>query len=290
MHIGKTIPHSEFRIMRVVRTVSVVCLAIALIPVGTRAQEAGDPTLLRSHATLFGVGYHNLLDTYLSPLEYTGTEVRILREHARLTHLMNDRVAYQNTLQGYIAYCKSPTDDAKTISGMVDWTFAWRYQWQPSESLTLQAGPAIGTHLGFAYNTRNGNNPAQARIAVDAGLSAAASYRFQCLGKSFTARYQADLPLVGAMFSPNYTQSYYEIFSLGNYDHNICATHLFQAFNISQMLSLDMPLGNHTIRLGYLCNIRQSHVNHLKSHDWSHAFMLGYVKQFQLIKPNRKQP
>ena len=221
-------------------------------------------TRLRTHATLFGVGYHNLLDTYLSPSEYTGTTVRILREHNRHTRLMKGNIAMQNSLQGNLAYCKSPTEDAKDIAGGVDWTIAWRYQWSPRTNLKVLAGPMAAAHLGFVYNTRNGNNPAQARAAVE---------------------YQIEVPLIGLMFSPNYTQSYYEIFSLGQYDHNVCVTTPVQAFNLNQMLSLDLPVGTHVVRVGYQCGIRQSHVNHLKTHDWTHTFLVGYVKTFQLVKP-----
>ena len=36
-------------------------------------------------ATLYGAGFTNILDTYLSPMEYTGPEIRILRESMRMT-------------------------------------------------------------------------------------------------------------------------------------------------------------------------------------------------------------
>ena len=35
-------------------------------------------------ATLYGVGHTNILDTYLSPMEYTGPELRFLRESMRM--------------------------------------------------------------------------------------------------------------------------------------------------------------------------------------------------------------
>ena len=41
-------------------------------------------------ATLYGVGFTNILDTYLSPMEYTGPEIRILRESMRMTKLMRE--------------------------------------------------------------------------------------------------------------------------------------------------------------------------------------------------------
>ena len=42
-----------------------------------------DSTITRS--TLYGIGSTNILDTYLSPMEYKGAELRILRENRRAT-------------------------------------------------------------------------------------------------------------------------------------------------------------------------------------------------------------
>lgn len=37
---------------------------------------------------LFGAGHANVLDTYLSPLEYEGPEVRLMYENMRMTKLL----------------------------------------------------------------------------------------------------------------------------------------------------------------------------------------------------------
>ena len=39
-------------------------------------------------STLYGIGYTNILDTYLSPAEYKGMEARIVHERMRMTRMM----------------------------------------------------------------------------------------------------------------------------------------------------------------------------------------------------------
>jgi len=258
-------------------------LLLSLLTASLWAQDGNNPSM-RSHATLFGIGTTNKLDTYLSPQEYTGTEFRMAREHRRMTTLLDGRVGMQNMLQGNFASCKSPSNDGTTLSGMVEWSFAWHYHWKMGERLVIMAGPGTEIQAGCTYNMRNGNNPVQVQLSWDILASGAVEYTLPLFKRNIVLRYQANFPIAGLMFSPNYGQSYYEIFSLGHTDHNVCFTHPFQAVCFNQFVTADIPLGHHKLRAGYLCAIRQSKVNNLKYHSWSHLFMLGYVKYFQLLK------
>jgi hypothetical protein len=48
---------------------------------------------------------------------------------------------------------------------------------------------------------------------------------------------------------------------------------------------LDFPVGSNTLRLSYLADIQQSHVNHIKVHNYSHVLLIGFVKQLYSLHP-----
>jgi hypothetical protein len=152
------------------------------------------------------------------------------------------------------------------------------------DKLQLQAGAVGNVSLGIIYNTGNSNNPAQARARFSVMPTGAASYRFQLFRKTVTARYQLSLPLCGVTFSPNYGQSYYEIFARGNYDHNVVPTTLFSAPEWRQLLTVDAQLSRRfTLRIGYLGNMQQQKVNNLRQHVYTHRFLVGVTRQFSII-------
>lgn len=263
---------------------SCLLYGITILPAQENITDSLPPNRYSSRAILFGIGGQNQLDTYLSPYEYTGTEIRFFRESMRKTHWANYRISVQNIIQGSFAYTASPTKDGKAWGGDINWSIGWHYNWKVLPGLRLMAGGLVDMSTGFIYNTRNGNNPAQGKAAIQIAASGIAIYHFQVAKKTFTLRYQINFPIIGAMFSPNYGQSYYELFSLGHYDHNVCFTHPGNAPSVMNILTLDIPVSTATIRIGYLSDIRQSHVNSLKRHSWSNLFMIGYVKHFQLVK------
>ena len=84
-----------------------IFLLLLLLPfvLGGKAQEDSLQTnryVMR--ATLYGAGYTNILDTYLSPMEYTGPEIRILRESE------NDQIAERQRICAKSVSDKPVTD------------------------------------------------------------------------------------------------------------------------------------------------------------------------------------
>lgn len=238
---------------------------------------------LTSSVKMVGIGGTNILDTYLSAEKYHGTEIRYLSHTTRSTRVRNFTQILIH--QGDLSLSGNRADNNDEMAGMYNFQYAWRYNRNFLGSrLHVEAGAGIDFNLGFIYNLRNGNNPAQAKASLNIAPSAAVAYDFNISRHKFQVRYEVMAPLAGLMFSPNYGQSYYEIFNKGDYDHNIVPTTFVSAPSLRHMVSLDFPLWHTWFRIGYLGDFQQAKVNNLKYHTYSNMFMIGVVRHFSIIK------
>lgn len=268
--------------------------------VGLQAQEVEDRALqeLRTdsatrnrfitRATLYGVGFTNVFDTYLSPQEYTGVDFRISRESMRMTKWMNNRVSLQSFFQADLGYTHNKVDNNNAFSGLANWNYGLHYNFPITSNFKLLAGGLADINGGFVYNLRNGNNPAQARAYVNLDASGMAIWDLRIKNRPLTLRYQINLPLMGVMFMPNYGQSYYEIFTLGHWNGVINFTSLYNQPSLRQMLTVDFPVGRAKMRFAYIWDAQQSKINEIKTHTYSHVFMVGFVKEIYLLGNKKK--
>ena len=231
------------------------------------AQEPFTPE--RSVSTQIAIGHLNQLDTYLSNEKYYGTEWRFVSEVVRDSP--KHPLTYTLTHEGTFANTHNRADNANELSGHYDFAYSLMRKWT-----AIRAGMFANADIGFCYNTRtSANNPAQGYASLNIGPQVMAHCDFRLFNLPLRLTYQARIPLIGIMFSPNYGQSYYEIFNEGNHDHNIVLTSL-ATFQLRHQLSLDIPVAEHTsMRIGYLGDIRQATPNNLKQHQWYNAVIIG---------------
>ncbi len=242
------------------------------------------------HSTMIGVGASNVLDTYLSPYNFTGTDLRVQRETMRMTRLCHGRVANQSLIDINGAINGNRVGNIDEYAGGIRYSQGWFYHLHgtsivnplrsSSSVWNVAVGLSASAYLGCVYIDRSGNNPAQAKadITVDAGLMA--TYAMRLLRRQWLWRYQMAVPALGAAFSPRYGQSYYEAFMLGHYDRNVVLAHPFNMPSMRHRLTVDIPIGRAALRIGYVGQFNQSKFNSLKYHSYSHDFMIGFNKYF----------
>ena len=251
----------------------------------TLAQDTLRSNKVITNTQMLGIGAVNTLDTYLSPEEYTGTELRYISHSVREN---GSKLSRELVHQAQILSVRNRRENNNELGGFYNFQYNWQYalgQWNVGEGeLRLKVGGGVDTRLGFLYNMRNSNNPAQAYGQVNIAPNAVAAYRFRLRNLPFQLRYEVQVPLLGLAFSPNYGQSYYEIFTRDNYDHNLIVTSPISAPSLRQLLTLDFTVRHTTFRVGYLGDYQQAKINQLRQHVWSNLLVLGIVRKFSINK------
>ena len=259
------------------KAILIALACTVLSPMILHAQTDSDATPsapVKEKATMLAIGSADILDTYLSPELYSGTALSIMTTAAR--HRAGSPLTREQLWTIRFTDAENRAANSNHLGGFLNYQYSWRYR-IPCQQVDLQVGPMAEALLGGLYNTRNGNNPAQLYANAALGAVLTAGKDFTLFKKHIHARYHASMPLLGAAFTPQYGQSYYEIFTRGSYDHNIVVTSPTNAASLRHMLTLDIPVWRHTLRIGYLGEYRQRDANNIKTHDYAHMLIIGYV-------------
>ena len=239
-------------------------------------------TRFEERSLSLGGGYTNMIDTYLSPLRYSGPHVALLSECFSQAVAPSGRWFTQSLFALHGDYATPASGSGLTVGGMADYSYTWYYE-APLLSpqggkFRLLVGPQAQLRLGGIYNLRNSNNPAQLKLGVNLAASAMAKYTFSLWHTPMSVRLQTDLPLLGTAFGPDYGQSYYEIFYLGQSNGCVHMTSLHNNLSLRTNLSYDLQLRPCTLRLTLANDLYQWTLGSQHYRMFTHSVMLGVVK------------
>ncbi len=221
-------------------------------------------------------GFGSLRDTYISPITYDGYHQRVAYENihsgseSRWTRVLEAGIDYEFT--------HNPAGNHTMHALLADfkWARMRHLQWHPWQKLTVMAGPMAQFRGGILYNPNNSNNVVSARIHLAAGAGAMASYHTTLKRKKLAVAYEMTLPVIGAFFSPEYDEAYYEIY-VGNRKNLAHFAWWGTRFDITNYLYADYQLGRNTVmRIGYRNRIEHSSVCHITTRSISHALVIGF--------------
>lgn len=230
-----------------------------------------------TNAKMVGVGYQNVQDTYLSPLSYSGAEIRYMSHTMR----ENDSSQWSRIIinEGSASKSTDNSGNGTFLTGMYRFEYGVVRSWTlMDDNLKLSVGGEADATAGFIYNLRGGNNTAQARASLNVGPKFRALYNIKKVKLSM----EMSTPLMGLCFSPNYGQSYYEIFSRGDYDGNVVPTTFIATPSLRCIVAADVDLLNTHWRIGWLGDYHQQKVNGLKQHIYSNDLFIGIVRTINI--------
>ncbi|MBP1618591.1 MAG: hypothetical protein H6Q14_2418 [Bacteroidetes bacterium] len=224
--------------------------------------------------TSIGYGSASVYDTYLSPLEYKGNSYSFLHERVSRTHFFDNKLIKQQLFSINLTSSQNPAKNATAYSVIGEYRLGVHYPVWQKGNFRFRAGGIWNFGGGVIYNGRNSNNPASAKAYSNLNASVQSFFRW----KSMLLRWQLDTPLAGVFFTPEYGESYYEI-SLGNYPNCVHFASIHNQRALQSYFSVDFPLNNWTIRLGFQSSLTQTRANSLISHLYTHNIMIGLVSE-----------
>ncbi len=267
--------------------VRVVILAIVCIaPMISVAQASGD-TIVRPVTASYAleIGSSHLNDTYLTPLRYNGWSAALTYE--RLQAMKFDPEHWIMRLDGRLSFGSTENTMGNATMWNINFRPSWSMlrRWDLKQGLGLAIGGNVGINLGALYLLHNGNNPVSLQASATAGVTAMATYATK-LGKlPITLRYQPTMPLIGAFFSPDYDQLYYEIW-LGNHSGLCHVAWPGNYFRLDNLLTADLHFGATTLRVGYRCELFSSKASGIVSNRAEHSFVIGVSTEWISLRSN----
>ncbi|MEE1207732.1 MAG: DUF3316 domain-containing protein [Muribaculaceae bacterium] len=269
--------------MKRILTLTVAAALSASATMGqTVAQEAERP--LRPVLSAFTVeaGTSHLADTYLSPLHYSGWHTSLLYERMQAMAFAPERWVMQLDFRATADCAKNPARNANLWNFDLEGRWTMMRRWQNPfdvDRLTLAVGPGVALRGGALYLPRNGNNPAAAKGSLTADVRGMASYSMRIGRLPVVLRYEAALPTLGAFFSPDYGQLYYEIW-LGDHGSLCHPAWWGNYFSLDNLLTADLRLGGTTIRVGYHNQVFSTKVDNIVTRRVTHAFTVGIATEW----------
>lgn len=259
----------------------------AAAPEATKAAAA--PLRPVSEAFMLEGGSSHLLDTYLSPLKYTGWNVAFSYERRQAMKFSPALWRQQLNLRIEASGAHNPAGNATLYYGNISAAWSMARRWQLPLGIRAEAGGMAQFNVGGMYNRRNGNNPAALKTDLTLGVIGAVSRGLRIGRLPVTLRWQSALPIVGALFSPEYDELYFEMY-LGNRHGLVHCAWPGNFFRWDNLVTADIGLGNTALRLGFRSDIYSQKVNHITTRNFSYAFVLGVVTDFISVSPRRSLP
>lgn len=220
-------------------------------------------------------GTSHLADTYLTPLRYSGWHAAIAYSRMQAPRLLPDLLTMTLDVSLSLDRAGNPARNAIIWGTMLRAEWGMMARHTLPQSLTVALGASLAAEGGVLYSARNGNNPASAKGAATLNLTALAAWHTRLARTPLTLLWHPSMPLVGAFFSPDYGELYYEIY-LGNRSGLVHAAWPGSYFSLDNLVAADLRIGTGTsLRIGYSGRISSTKASGIVTRTATHALVIG---------------
>lgn len=264
---------------RIKLTIASIALAFgSMLPVNAQYVAESDNVQSRPVTSTYSIeiGRHNVLATYLSPLHYTGKAVGVSGAWSKAMPFAPERAIMHFDTDFSFSNLLNPAKTATMVGlyGSFSWGMSWRHKMPSDFQITF--GGMVGIDGGAYYLLRNGNNPVEALANIGLGIRASISRPIKIGRLPVLLRDEVSLPSFGVFFSPEYGETYYEIY-LGNHKGLVHAGWWGNNFRINNLLSATLDFGRTAMTIGYRFNAYNQWACSLNTRILTHSFVIGVV-------------
>ena len=197
-----------------------------------------------------GMAVLNILDSYLSPLTYSGVGVFYEHSEQKLFSPDNTNLSMRGKIKvmAGITYNPQITAGIMYMGGYYNWGAF--YHFRITNDFNVRVGSFIDAQFGFKESTRNENNPYSLDMATNLNLSALATYDIHLKKKVLRLNFDIETPVLGCMFVPQTGISYYELFSLNEFSNAVHFSSLHNKQGLTINTGIEIPFKYSTWKFG----------------------------------------
>ena len=197
-----------------------------------------------------GISRVELLDPYLSPLEYSGIGINYEHTGQKFFSTENTNLSMEGKIKASAAYSTNPQQTAAMMYMGAAYSWGMFYHFRPASRLQLLAGGTADIGIGYKYLPRNVNNPVNVDLATNLNIAGKVRYDIPFHRWPVRLNYEIEIPVLGYMFVPQMGASYYEMFELGSFSNAFHLSSLHNKLASYKKLIFDFPFKHSTFRLG----------------------------------------
>ena len=198
----------------------------------------------------YGLSAVQLIDPYLSILQYTGVGMRLEYSASRYLNPNKTDLTFYRRVTGLAALTVNPRSTASIsyMGGNAAW--GMQYHYREIDNFVLLAGGNVDLDFAYKMNSRNVNNPVNIDLSTNLNAMLGARYFYPTRRRMLQFNVAMEFPVIGSMFVPFPGLSYYEMSQSKNFAEAIHFTSFHNKQGIKQNYSIDVPFKKSTWSFG----------------------------------------